>query len=401
MKQIARRLDAVRKDFDPADAGRSQEVVGRMVQSRMHFIACIIAAAAAIACFAGGARAASFTALGVLEGDVSSVPLAISGDGSTVVGTSRSASGSQRAFIWDRVGGMRALFDPAGELGSAARDITADGSTVLARLGDRFVLWDEAGGPRSLDIGFSPSLMSADGSTFAGRSGDATVVWNAESGIRDLGQLPGGDAPDALRISADGSTIVGRDITDRGEEAFVWTAETGIQAIGTLPGGDDPFASVAIGVSADGRAVVGGSTSPIGREAFLWSPTGGMSGLGDLPPEGVDESFSIATDVSADGSTVVGVGGSGTFVWDAERGMRDLDIFLRSLGLDLDGWILSQIVFGDEMPRISADGRTIVGLGIFGGRPTAYIAVIPEPSTALLLGVGLVALVAARSPGRS
>ncbi|MEZ4282711.1 MAG: PEP-CTERM sorting domain-containing protein [Myxococcota bacterium] len=369
-----------------------------MIRSRTQLSARTIAAALGVAFVASGARAASFTPLGVLEGDVSSHPVAISGDGSTIVGTSRSASGSQRAFIWDRVHGMRALFDPAAEVGSAARDITADGSTVFALLGDRFVLWDEAGGPRSLDIGFAPSLMSADGSTFAGRSGDSTVVWDAENGIRDLGQLPGGNAPDALRISADGSTIVGRALTDRGEEAFVWTAASGIQAIGESPGSAGFFPGSAIGVSGDGSTVVGGRLPEVGREAFVWDAENGMMGLGDLPP-GVGEFLSIATDVSADGSTVVGVGGTGTFVWDEERGLRDLDVVLASLGLDLDGWILDQLVFGESMPRISADGRTIIGTGLFQGRPTAYIAVIPEPSTALLFGLGLIALATApRAP---
>ena len=102
--------------------------------------------------------------------------------------------------------------------------------------------------------------------------------------------------------------------------------------------------------------------------------------------------------MSADGSVVVGFGvlsDSGVqaaFVWDSANGMRDLQNFLATdLGLDLAGWSLEQA------EAVSADGRTIVGYGTNpSGRTEAWIAIIPEPSTALLLASGLVALAMGR-----
>jgi hypothetical protein len=42
---------------------------------------------------------------------------------------------------------------------------------------------------------------------------------------------------------------------------------------------------------------------------------------------------------------------------------------------------------------VSADGRTIVGTGLSPeGHQEAWIAVIPEPGSALLLGIGLASL---------
>ena len=59
------------------------------------------------------------------------------------------------------------------------------------------------------------------------------------------------------------------------------------------------------------------------------------------------------------------------------------------MGLDLTGWTLR------EATGISDDGLTIVG---YGDNPNGFmegwIAVIPEPSSGLLVGAGLVALAA-------
>ena len=57
---------------------------------------------------------------------------------------------------------------------------------------------------------------------------------------------------------------------------------------------------------------------------------------------------------------------------------------LIDLGLDLTGWQLNNAT------GISADGLTIVGYGPNpNGDTEAWIAVIPEPSTGLLLMTGL------------
>ena len=69
--------------------------------------------------------------------------------------------------------------------------------------------------------------------------------------------------------------------------------------LGDLPGGD--YNSIAYDISADGSTVVGTSETTSGTEAFRWRRDTGMQGLGDLPG---GDFFSHAQDVSADGSVV-------------------------------------------------------------------------------------------------
>ena len=153
------------------------------------------------------------------------------------------------------------------------------------------------------------------------------------------------------------------------------------QGLGDLAGGGF---SQAFGVSADGSAVVGLGSSASGFEAFRWTSGGGMVGLGDLAGGSF---FSIANGVSADGSVVVGQGlsasGNEAFIWDDANGMQNLQSVLESqLGLDLTGWTLS------NASSVSADGLTIVGLGINpDGFSEAFIAVIPGPGALGLLAV--------------
>jgi uncharacterized membrane protein len=127
-------------------------------------------------------------------------------------------------------------------------------------------------------------------------------------------------------------------------------------------------------------------------EAFRWTSAAGMTGLGDLPG---GDFYSKATDISADGSVVVGYGTSDlvsysgweAFYWTADNGMQNLKDVLTNCGLDLTGWRL-QAASG-----VSADGLTIAGNGINPqGYDEAWIATVPEPATIAMLLIGSLAL---------
>ena len=85
---------------------------------------------------ASSASAASFTPLGDLAGgNFFSAAYGVSWDGSTVVGESISASGTE-AFVWDPTNGMQGLGDlPGGDFSSAAYGVSADGSTIVGTSG--------------------------------------------------------------------------------------------------------------------------------------------------------------------------------------------------------------------------------------------------------------------------
>ena len=117
-----------------------------------------------------------------------------------------------------------------------------------------------------------------------------------------------------------------------------------------------------------------------------------MLGLGALDATNFD---SEAKFVSGDGSIVVGkstnaTGQTEVFIWDATNGMLSLRQVLIDRGLDLTGWSL------DDVGGISTDGHTIFGVGTHNGVKEIWSAIVPEPSTGLLVTMGLVLFAAAR-----
>lgn len=89
---------------------------------------------------------------------------------------------------------------------------------------------------------------------------------------------------------------------------------------------------------------------------------------------------------------MVGQSSYEAFIWDNVYGMQSLRDILIDLGLDLTSWTLS------EARSISTDGLTIAGFGTNpDGYNEAWVAVIPEPATLLLLGFGAVILRKKRS----
>jgi uncharacterized membrane protein len=229
--------------------------------------------------------------------------------------------------------------------------------------------------------------VSNDGSTIVGDVSPSYVFrWTEATGVVVLNDFLG--ARQAMAVSADGTAIVG----NNDSSAVLWREGAGAIALGGLPGGNSSY-SAAWDISADGSVVVGQGSRVQGTgEAMLWTEADGMIGLGNLP----SGATSFAMGVSGDGSFVVGYSNvpddNSAFLWDQANGMRSIrDVLVDDYGLSLDGWVLHQAV------DISDDGCVIVGFGHNpDGNTEAWIAIIPEPSTALLLACGLAGLAAIR-----
>jgi probable HAF family extracellular repeat protein len=365
-----------------------------------------------ISCFLcrSGRAQPTFQGLGDLPGgDFYSEANAVSGDGTVVFGSSNAGDiHGLRAFRWERAAGMVALplavFPWVG--GSQGRATNADGSVLVgsANIFDsttpflgRAFRWQEETGVTLL---FDPADDLPTNSGALSVSGDGSIVvggmeldkitaafgafyWTEATGVVHLGLLPGSPPSGtslAEAISANGLVIAGRatSATPDGVEAFLWTQETGMTPCGDLVGG--PLYSSFLALSQDGSVAAGIGSSvlsqnPFRFEALRYTAKDGMIGLGDLPG-GTFDSWALA--ISGDGSVIVGSGdtdiGRAAFIWDAEHGMRNLQQVLideYGLGSQLSGWILRRA------RGISADGRTIVGVGRNPqGRSEAWVATL-------------------------
>jgi uncharacterized membrane protein len=327
-------------------------------------------------------RGASFTPLGVLPDTAPrSEAHGVSYDGSVVVGVSGSFS-APRAFRWTESGGMSHLsvgFPPS----TFATDISENGLVITGIANNSAgVFWTQSEGMTVL-VASGAYGLSYDGSVIVGgnyRWTNATGRVNLPLGL-------------AKGVSADGSVVAG----SFGNTAALWTEATGRVSLGALPGTN--LESFANEISADGSVIVGGSGgSHTGTAndvvAFRWTQSGGMVGLGDLPGGSVR---SIAYDVSADGSVVVGTSDSGvsdSFVWTATSGMLNLRDALAAGGATgFENWT-SLYAYG-----ISGDGSTVVGYGRNpNGQDEAFVAniTVPEPAAVSIAMFGVGAFAARR-----
>jgi len=309
------------------------------------------------------------------------VSRALSAPGEHIVGDHLCGGG---LFAWSAQNGPTLLGLPAGAASARAEGVSADGSILVGTAYYGMFLersegfrWTAATG--FVGLGVLPGALdsrafaiSDDGTVVVGESGGNAVRWTA-TGIESLGL--GG----AWGASADGTVVVG---WNGSEEAMRWTAAGGMEGLGHLPGA---LTGVATDVSADGSVVVGREVyhfdDPSGkrREAFRWTAVTGMVGLGHLGDW--FQHYSEATGVSADGSVVVGNnwGGSGAndkaILWDAANGMRYVRPVLQiryDLFTALQNWRFEEAV------DVSDDGSTIAGSGhlVGSGEMKAWIAML-------------------------
>jgi probable HAF family extracellular repeat protein len=269
------------------------------------------------------------------------------GNGLIVVGFSTLPNGAVRAYRQQPIGGLQNLGVLAGNTDdpyywSEARDVSADGKTVVGR---------------SID---------AQGRLRAFR-------WTETGGMQDLGAL-GGLVSSAFGVSADGAVVVGWASDSYGRtRPFRWTQAGGMQDLGTFGGSTgDAWAA-----SADGSVVVGAAHNAQGQwRAFRWTQA---TGLQELP--GIGGAESGVRDLSADGTVMVGLARNAQGQWRAVRwtaaGVQDLTQAYASL--------IGQGSYLEVAQSVSPNGRYIVGQGYNAAtqRTEAYLLETepPRPGT--------------------
>ena len=340
--------------------------------------------------------------LGVLSGGSFSEANAVSADGTWVAGTSGSADGD-RAIRWSSQGGLQDLGafweGSGGGPRSYGTGISGDGSVVVGRNLSFYTRAFRTTGSGPLQptalFGSAGYGVSASGAVMVGvfTSGGLERAFRMTHGQDpvDLGTLPlpNNGTSVASAVSASGDQVAGWSDSTAGRRAFVWSADAGMTSLGVLPGGT---ASGAWGISADGTSVVGHCSFLAGNAAFRWRQGEGMLNLGLLP----GGTLAGALGVSGDGRFVVGEADVGSttinhaFLWSQDTGMQGLNTLLLSLGVDLTGWTLT------SARAISADGRTIVGSGVYFGQQRGWVVTgIPSPGMGAMCSLS-VAFFAAR-----
>lgn len=327
--------------------------------------------------------AQSITNLGVIEPGASlSRAVGVSSDGTYVAGYSGGGPAGQRAFRWSATGGFELFGQPNS---TTPYGISGDGSTIVGQANSFAFRWSQGSTQAIGGSGWFATAANSDASVIVGSGGTGvTSALRWVNGTQQfLGNLGSGGGSTAWGVSSDGSTIVGEAGSPDGYRAFRWRPVGGMASIGTLAGGN---ASWAYGVSGDGSAIVGASTSTVGLRAVIWTEAGGMESLGVM----AGGTYSSATAISTDGRLVVGFGGladsqQAAFIHHESLGMVSLMDYLIDSGVNMSGWdALSKAT------AVSADGRFVVGNGIFNGAERAFIAdigVIPAPGAIALLGI--------------
>lgn len=391
--------------------------------SHVAFLACLVAITTTLS--SAGLFAAEFIPLGVPEGAIGVWARSVSDDGSVVTGmtfTNRSPQESE-VFRWTESTGIVGLgFLPGDDRASqrSGQMVSGDGSTIVGTSGveadfTNAFIHTEADGMQDMGIQTAtvPHGVSFDGYVVVGITLPGIAFrWTASDGMTLLGTLPGDTNSRAVGVSEDGSVVVGGSWLgfEPGSSGFIWTETSGmvefeVSGLGSVES-----------VSADGN-VIGGEawlSSETDREAFRWNADDGAMGLGWLPATANDEggNFSTVRGINADGSMLVGFSGRGdrarAFLWSEQDGMQDLyQLFVDKYGLgaSLDGWQLT------SAQDISANGEFVVGTGINpSGVQEGWLARVPEPGGLSIAWIGILSFLMtrhvtrvrppSRSPGR-
>jgi uncharacterized membrane protein len=214
-------------------------------------------------------------------------------------------------------------------------------------------------------IDMLPTSISDDGSIVVGTGtfGAPNLYYTEAGGAVVIGD---GCASGVATISGDGSTVLGCHLDANGKaNAAKWLGGMSWLDLGSVDGGlpCDIFLSGAYGVNGDGSLGVGllYGTTQCKANAGTWDLVSGGPGT-YLPSEFGDTTYSRANAVNADGNVIVG--------WqDQMDGQRVAAKWVKGVEQLI---LTSSGGFNGEALAVSADGKTIVGLGYDFG-PQAWI----------------------------
>lgn len=293
----------------------------------------------------------------------------VSWDGTKVSATILSDSGTQAlAGQWTLGGGWQ-------QLGSLPANSVPSGASVASS-------WGQSGDGNAI-VGLY-WVAGTDAHAFR---------WTSVAGMVDLGAPPS-QSSRANAANYDGKVIAGWEqhpsgFPNRTPTVWVDGVKTNL-GIGTV---DSELSSV----TPDGT-VVGGNWREPGdpvRGAAIWRFDGSnwnLQKLGVLPGTAPDQVGAVVTDLSSDGSFAVGLNRFNTasadqvtgFYWSQATGMISADQLMTNLGITLPAGYSIR-----EFTAISADGSTIAGIGFEGANYNSFVVMIPEPAGLAVLGLAV------------
>jgi probable HAF family extracellular repeat protein len=250
-------------------------------------------------------EAGAMTGLGFLEvsnGNDLSVATAISADGAVVAGRSHvsdpnhQAKKTSEAFVWEAgvMTGLGFLADDGLDYHSEALAVSGDGSVIVGLASNT----DPSDPTQSVD------------EAFRWEAGVMTGLGFLQTDTKDVRSEATGVSYDGSTVIGT-SNVDHPDVPDTSvEQAFVWVDGV-MTGLGFLSGSPGPYQSIATAVSADGSVVVGESKLATGIEAFVWTAESNeMRSLRDVLEQdlGVDLTGWTLDNppvISSDGNTMI------------------------------------------------------------------------------------------------
>lgn len=329
------------------------------------------------------------------------------------VSTGYGAAGTLGGAVrWDSSGAANSLALPVGTNGYVyVYGINNVGQVVGTVTPGRAVRWEVNGAPTLLaPPGPNAYAFAAYGINNLGQAvgqggdlqvGDRAVRWAADGSGTFLGEVPGMTTRGsslAYNISDAGLTVGYAELSAGGiRRAVRWAADGSASLLGLTPG--QSGSSFATGINNAGEAAGYAYDSSVGNyHAVRWAADGSATLLGEVPGHipGLSQAWGITdSGLTAGYAYLPDLGFDRAVIWDAAGNASSL----QDLMADGNTWIFSAI----EGIDANADMIRVLAIGSKNGGPVNYYLVtssIPEPASAVIMAIAILALLARRWASR-